>query len=432
MGEDIKRRSDDGQPTDVTSDGADTTAVSGFPSSGSPLIDAAVADLMAQPKATMCWKCSGALEPGKDGGLCLNCQDQALLEIATLLGVNEIASNAVNPDSLPAAEHPIWGILHRRLEKKQAGESVADVYPVLEELRLLRDPDTVNTDEGDVTLKLADGIEDQCYLLEYRHENQETTLVASIGREKQAAELPQLVEEFKAQRIPEQLAREKSPAVIARFEEAFLEDADQQKLSGGRIFVPKSPIRLEDVLYNNLGDELWDALHWDWGFRQILAWVFQCEPSCVIHYWVYHILGWDWYLMKFRLGDRGYFFMENDPAADSGQPVVGAWEPYDSPEAFRACIIAAYQHHFDSIGPSQHALLLGVTDDEFCEALWEGLERNPWGWETIADYAYDPDGRGMAGEGDGALPKGWDPQAGSLASVEERRRILERYCRVIL
>jgi len=63
-------------------------------------------------------------------------EDEALLDIARVLGVGEIWSEAYDESGYPTEEHEIWGILRRRLDRKAVGESVANVYLVLDQLGL--------------------------------------------------------------------------------------------------------------------------------------------------------------------------------------------------------------------------------------------------------------------------------------------------------
>lgn len=84
-----------------------------------------------------CMRCGGPLHGG--AGLCPDCFDWSLLDMAATLGVGAIVPDdpADLVDGSPGPGHVIWGILERTLAKKAPGDALDDVWPVLTELALL-------------------------------------------------------------------------------------------------------------------------------------------------------------------------------------------------------------------------------------------------------------------------------------------------------
>ncbi len=99
---------------------------------------------------------------------------------------------------------------------------------------------------------------------------------------------------------------------------------------------------------------------------------------------------WDWTLDAFRIGDRGYIAMIHEDDDDGpGQPIYGAWEPFDSQAAFEACFIAVYERYLEPILFGTH-LWRGelVSKDLLERALWAGLNRaDTFRWEQLREYA---------------------------------------------
>ncbi len=108
---------------------------------------------LAQPG--YCSSCGRPMEARAEGSICQDCTDQSLLDIARSMGVGELWSDAYDADGYPTAEHEIWGILERRLRRKRPGDSIADVYLVLNELGLLERVAATTTGVGVVQLEIA-------------------------------------------------------------------------------------------------------------------------------------------------------------------------------------------------------------------------------------------------------------------------------------
>lgn len=145
----------------------------GLPSSGDPTVDAVLRDFLRDAVRDFATgRCSLCDAPQGDGTgtLCQRCSDRALLEIACFAGVRGIASDAWDADDYPNAEHPIWGVLQRTLDRRKRGASVEHIYPVLSELQLYETLTVLETDEGQiaferVTLPFPAMAAERCWLI---------------------------------------------------------------------------------------------------------------------------------------------------------------------------------------------------------------------------------------------------------------------------
>lgn len=157
-----------------------------------PSIEQLIAETREAAQAQRCTQCGGPLEPGF-GSLCASCHDTALAQIATLMGVREIWSEEWE-EGYPTAAHPIWGVLTRTLDRKNAGDSVEDIYRILDELNVYDTLRIIDTPHGQVAIERVDvphTAPDQCWIIRWGQNDASTFLAAFHGpeRDRQVAEL---------------------------------------------------------------------------------------------------------------------------------------------------------------------------------------------------------------------------------------------------
>jgi len=166
---------------------------------------------------------------------------------------------------------------------------------------------------------------------------------------------------------------------------AFEAVAEEITTPEGRVLLGE--VALRELMATHLDEQTSEAM----SVSELLLSIVDGEPRVLVHHAVRNPgpPDWDWSLDAFRLGERGYIALilaEEDD--EPGQPVYGAWEPFDSQPAFEACFIAVYAAHLDPILFGTH-LWLGerVSRDLLVRALWAGLERaDSFRWEQLRDY----------------------------------------------
>lgn len=188
---------------------ADTgDAFPGLPRSGDAAFDAFIRgflrDVLRDAASGGCSQC-GAPQGDGTGTLCQGCSDRALLEIASTGGVCEIASDAWSTEGYPTAEHPIWSVLQRELDRRGRGHgrgggrghgrasSIDDLYPVLSELHLYETLTVLETDEGQfaferVTLPFPTIAVERCWLIVWS-ERSASFLAGTFAGEQREARL---------------------------------------------------------------------------------------------------------------------------------------------------------------------------------------------------------------------------------------------------
>lgn len=147
-------------------------------------------------------------------------------------------------------------------------------------------------------------------------------------------------------------------------------------------------VALRELMNAHLDDESRARM----SVSELLLTIADGEPKVLVHHAVRNPgpPDWDWSLDSFRIGDRGYIaLILEEEDEEPGQPIYGAWEPFDSQPAFEACFVAVYERHLDPILFGTH-LWLGerVSRGLMARALWAGLERaDIFRWEQLRDYA---------------------------------------------
>lgn len=146
-------------------------------------------------------------------------------------------------------------------------------------------------------------------------------------------------------------------------------------------------VALRDLMIAHLDEDVRASI----SVSELLLAIADGEPKVLVHYTT-RLPGspdWDWSLDAFQIGDRGYIVMIHEDDDDGpGQPIFGAWEPFDNQAAFEACFIAVYERHLDPILFGTH-LWRGesVTRDLLRRALWAGLNRaDTFRWEQLREY----------------------------------------------
>ncbi len=185
-------------------------------------------------------------------------------------------------------------------------------------------------------------------------------------------------------------------------ETAFAAIAEEVPTPEGQVLLGE--VALRALMTAHLDEQTRESM----SVSELLLSIADGEPRVLVHHAVRNPgpPDWDWSLDAFRLGERGYIvliFEEEDE--EPGQPVYGAWEPFDSQPAFEACFTAVYERHLDPILFGTH-IWLGerISRNLLARALWAGLEGgDSFRWEQLRDYA---------------LP---------LDSVAGRRAVLEYY-----
>lgn len=184
------------------------------------------------------------------------------------------------------------------------------------------------------------------------------------------------------------MAEESWPAhTFAReLETVFETRAEEVPTPEGRVLLGE--VALRELMANHLDVATRETM----SVSELLLSIADGEPRVLVHHAVRNPgpPDWDWSLDAFRLGERGYIALILEEEEDEpGQPVYGAWEPFESQPAFEACFIAVYAAHLDPILFGTH-LWLGerVSRDLMARALWAGLERtDSFRWEQLRDYA---------------------------------------------
>jgi hypothetical protein len=114
---------------------------------------------------------------------------------------------------------------------------------------------------------------------------------------------------------------------------AFEAVAEEITTPEGRVLLGE--VALRELMATHLDEQTSEAM----SVSELLLSIVDGEPRVLVHHAVRNPgpPDWDWSLDAFRLGERGYIALilaEEDD--EPGQPVYGAWEPFDSQPAFEA------------------------------------------------------------------------------------------------
>jgi hypothetical protein len=177
------------------------------------------------------------------------------------------------------------------------------------------------------------------------------------------------------------------------------------KPASGTVLVPRRHVSVRDALLDVFGshrlrteaEEVLECKPLEDIFRPFLdrepRWLVRCSVTDSMVTGI-------WGLKYFRLGRRGYIYHEPDWGTgedDDSLSILGAWEPIEDAQAFRACFLNAYTTTWNEFGfpPCMGQWAQGPSNI-MLEAVCAVLQRDSSGWPAILDRIQKDKGSGQA------------------------------------
>ncbi len=180
--------------------------------------------------------------------------------------------------------------------------------------------------------------------------------------------------------------------IQAQIDRALLQKQVIESTSG-RVFLPRRSVSLRSVLLAVLrgsalrqeAEKIIDSESSVDIFRPFL----NEEPRWLLHCSIKDsMVSGSWGLKYFQLRRRGYLYYEPDwgTGDDDSLPILGAWEPIENTEAFRACFLDAHTRTWERFGfPPCIGQWATGPFEIMLEAVCAVLQKDSSGWSAIVE-----------------------------------------------